>query len=138
MGDESMILRAVLDKIVGYATQYQRIPEHECFIAVNDQAISAPWSHVEDTIFTVPLHDLEPDKARDFIRERFSHLTQDGCVMVPYSCPVEGKIKFGLIYYPNVTFMSFDENTDMTQPFESDALVDYLVDIMLVDEVMDN
>ena len=133
-----MILKAALDKVRGKTTQYQKIPEHECFISVSDAAISAPWSHVENTIFTVPFHQMTADEAREFIKKRFAALTQDGCVMVPYTESVGDQVYFGLIYYPGRTYMSFDHTINRAIPDEPDALAEYLVDMMLVGEIMDN
>jgi hypothetical protein len=138
MGDGTMILRVVLDKIDGYGIQYQKGKKDQCFISVDDQAAASPWSNVEDNTFTVPLHHLEANEARQFLKDRFASLSENGCLMVPYISSSNGKVRFGLIYYPKRTYMSFDNTNNMSQPFEPDALADYLIDIMLVEEVMGN
>jgi len=136
-----MILRVVLDKINAGsppAVQYQKNEKDKCLISVDDKTAATPWSNVKDTTFSVPLHHLDANEAKQFLKDRFACLNEDGCIMVPYMSPVNGEVVFGLVYYPKRTFMSFDNNHNMAQPFEPNVLVDYLINIMLVDEVMDN
>ena len=136
MDNGSITLGIVLDKISngGICAPYQRQFEHQCYILEKDES----WYDVKHLQFNLSMHELELDCIEIFLKKCLFNLTKNGCLMMVYVIPIDKLIKFGLIYFPNITFMSFDDTTNMAHLVNLVDAASYITNMVLVDEVMDD
>jgi hypothetical protein len=127
-------LKVCFDRIEDDTRPYGRSGSQPYYVLTLDGWELIPQN---DTIIKTPVYDMSMTEARKFLKNNFYALeNKSGCIMVKYIETPNYQCKLGMVFIENVSFMSFNEETDLSVSGTIDELVDYVISNIIVSDVI--